>query len=172
VDLFATDGSVFFLLVSSADSSSESVSSDSEELSDSSSSSSSSSLVGFSTAVVVVVVVVVVDACLLGKNRLWKGFLGVSEPVEDKRFLGVDAPETAGLSAGEPFTFCFGSSDANAVAEALTAEDDAAEDSDDVLESELAERVAFLWAATSEEPEDRLDTLPEPVFPGVLRCVC
>jgi hypothetical protein len=32
--------------------------------------------------------------------------------------------------------------------------------------------VAFLWAATSEEPEDLLETLPEPVLPAVLRCVC
>jgi hypothetical protein len=69
--------------------------------------------------------------------------LGVSEPVEDKRFLGVDAPEPTGLSAGETFAFCLGSSDAGVVAGALTAEEEAAEDSDDVLESELAERVAF-----------------------------
>jgi hypothetical protein len=92
--------------------------------------------------------------------------------VEDKRVLGVDAPEPAGLSAGEPFTFCFGSSGANADPGVLTAEDEAAEDSDDVLESELAERVAFLWTPTSEDAEDRLEMLPEPFFPGVLRCAC
>jgi hypothetical protein len=165
VDLFETVVSVFFLLVSSADSSSESVSSDSELLSDSSSSSSSSSLVGFSTAAAA-------DVCLLARKRLWNGFLGVSEPVDDNRFLGVDAPEPAGLSAGELLNFCFGSSDANGVPEFLTAEDDAAEDSDEVLESELADRVAFLWAATSEEPEDLLDTFPVPVFTAVLRCAC
>ena len=110
--------------------------------------------------------------CLLTKNRLWKGFFGVSEPVDDKRVLGVDAPEPAGLSTGELLNFCFCSSGVNAVPEFLTTEDDAAEDSEDVLESELADRVAFLWAATSEEPEDRLETLPEPGFPAVLRCVC
>jgi hypothetical protein len=98
--------------------------------------------------------------------------LGVSEPVDDKRFLGVDAPEPAGLSAGELLNFCLGSSGVKAVPELLTADDDAAEDSEEVLESELAERVAFLWAATSEEPEDLLERLPEPVLPAVLRCVC
>jgi hypothetical protein len=54
----------------------------------------------------------------------------------------------------------------------LIADDEAAEDSDEVLESELAERVAFLWVATSEEPEDLLETLPEPVLLAVLRCAC
>lgn len=92
--------------------------------------------------------------------------------MDDKRVLGVEAPEPAGLSAGELLNFCFGSSGVKAVPELLTAEDEAAEDSDEVLESELAERVAFLWAATSEEPEDLLETLPEPVLPAVLRCVC
>jgi len=96
----------------------------------------------------------------------------VSEPVDDKRVLGVDAPEPAGLSAGELLNFCFCSSGVNVVPEFLTTEDDAAEDSDDVLESELADRVAFLWTPTSEEAEDRLETFPEPGFPAVFRCVC
>ena len=60
----------------------------------------------------------------------------------------------------------------NAVPEFLTTEEDAAEDSDDVLESELADLGAFLWAPTSEEAEDLLETLPEPGFAAVLRCVC
>ena len=96
----------------------------------------------------------------------------MSEPVDDKRVLGVDAPEPAGLSAGELLNFCFCSSGVNVVPEFLTTEDDAAEDSDEVLESELADRAAFLWAPTSEEAEDRLETLPEPGFPAVFRCVC
>lgn len=92
--------------------------------------------------------------------------------MDDKRVRGVDAPEPAGLSAGEFLNFCFDSSVVKVVPGLLTADDDAAEDSDDVLESELAERVAFLWPATSEEAEDLLETLPEPVLLAVLRCVC
>lgn len=125
-------GCVGFFLDASSDSASDSVSSDSELVSVSSSSSSSSlvAVVGGGG------VVVAAAACLLARKRLWKRGAGaVSEPADDRRARGVEAPL---LSLAVLLGVAVAGVD---VAGVVPVPED---DSEDVLESVLADRAAFL----------------------------
>ena len=95
----------------------------------------------------------------------------MSDPVEDKRFRGVDAPEPAGLSPGEAFSVLLREVILGFASSFLAADEEAVDDSEE-LDSELADLIAFLWAAASEEVDDRLEAVVEPVLTGVFRCVC